>query len=118
MKQEIKEKWVAALRSGEYQQTTGCLRSSEGFCCLGVLTDLYLKEHDEEWGGFIKGSEYVLPGWVRMWAEVSTNPHVLNTHYSDRLVLGLAELNDGSCFIKNRYNFNQIAEVIEQNNIL
>ena len=43
----IKRKWLAALRSGNYSQTTGCLfRDKEeaaekgkphGYCCLGVL---------------------------------------------------------------------------------
>lgn len=36
----IKE-WTDALRSGEYQQGTGCLRTGDdNFCCLGVLSDL------------------------------------------------------------------------------
>lgn len=45
MDQELKDRWVAALRSGEYKQEYGRLRSlSETgdtyFCCLGVLCDL------------------------------------------------------------------------------
>lgn len=47
MKSDIKQKWVAALRSGDYQQTDGHLRrpdesddASYGFCCLGVLCDV------------------------------------------------------------------------------
>lgn len=44
MNEEIKAKWVAALRSGKYQQTSGQLRRNEGesssFCCLGVLCDV------------------------------------------------------------------------------
>lgn len=40
MNPEMKTKWVAALRSGEYKQITGFLRYEEGFCCLGVLCDL------------------------------------------------------------------------------
>ena len=48
MDQEIGRKWVAALRSGEYTQTTGTLRREgsggfggpAGFCCLGVLCDI------------------------------------------------------------------------------
>jgi hypothetical protein len=40
MQAELKEKWVAALRSGEYAQTKGVLRDKEGFCCLGVLCDV------------------------------------------------------------------------------
>ena len=43
------QKWVDALRSGEYKQTRGALRGDdEGnepkFCCLGVACDLYAKE--------------------------------------------------------------------------
>ena len=50
MKPEIKAKWVAALRSGEYQQGVGRLREENQFCCLGVLCDLYQKEHpDADW---------------------------------------------------------------------
>lgn len=45
MNPEIKARWVTALRSGEYQQTKNNLRDAKGFCCLGVLCDLYAKEH-------------------------------------------------------------------------
>ena len=38
------EKWVAALESGEYTQTTGRLRDGYGFCCLGVACDVAIKE--------------------------------------------------------------------------
>jgi hypothetical protein len=41
---EIKQKWLTALRSGEYQQGKSALRRDEGgqrlYCCLGVLCDL------------------------------------------------------------------------------
>lgn len=43
MKPEIKTKWVAALRSGEYTQASGELvenAATKRFCCLGVLSDL------------------------------------------------------------------------------
>lgn len=34
----IAERWVAALRSGEYRQGAGCLHTEDGkYCCLGVL---------------------------------------------------------------------------------
>lgn len=32
-----KQKWIEALRSGKYIQTRGTLKSSEGYCCLGVF---------------------------------------------------------------------------------
>ena len=50
MKSEIKKLWVEALRSGEYQQCKGVLHDSNGYCCLGVLTELYRKTTgDGEW---------------------------------------------------------------------
>lgn len=44
MKKKIADKWIEALHSGEYEQTTGKLHTNEGFCCLGVLCDLAVKE--------------------------------------------------------------------------
>ncbi len=39
--QEQKDQWVTALRSGEYVQGRGWLRTpSDKFCCLGVLCDI------------------------------------------------------------------------------
>ena len=35
--------WVEALESGKYDQTTGTLHDSAGFCCLGVLCDVARK---------------------------------------------------------------------------
>jgi DNA-directed RNA polymerase subunit N (RpoN/RPB10) len=39
MDKELKAKWVAALRSGEYQQGYATLYDSgiDRYCCLGVL---------------------------------------------------------------------------------
>lgn len=44
MNPEVKARWVAALRSGEYKQTKGVLKKNGGHCCLGVLCDLYARE--------------------------------------------------------------------------
>jgi hypothetical protein len=40
MNPEVKQKWIAALRSGKYKQGTSWLRTNKGYCCLGVLSDL------------------------------------------------------------------------------
>lgn len=40
MNQENIAKLVAALRSGEYEQVSGCLRSQDNYCCLGVACDI------------------------------------------------------------------------------
>lgn len=34
---DVKWKWINALRSGEYTQSTGSLKNVKGYCCLGVL---------------------------------------------------------------------------------
>ena len=46
MKRDIAEKWVAALRSGEYRQGVGLLQApnTKEFCCLGVLCELAIKD--------------------------------------------------------------------------
>lgn len=40
MDAELKAKWIAALRSGEYKQGNGRLRDGDKYCCLGVLCDV------------------------------------------------------------------------------
>jgi hypothetical protein len=37
MKLATRQKWVDALRSGQYKQGRGCLRYEDRYCCLGVL---------------------------------------------------------------------------------
>lgn len=41
MNADIKAKWLAALRSGEYQQGRYRIRTPDSrYCCLGVLADV------------------------------------------------------------------------------
>jgi hypothetical protein len=42
MTKELKQKWVAALRSGEFKQGEGCLydERTNSYCCLGVCAVL------------------------------------------------------------------------------
>ena len=49
MNPEVKEKWITALESGEYPKIEGRLRSSAGYCSLGVLGDLAVREGLAEW---------------------------------------------------------------------
>jgi hypothetical protein len=37
---ELKARWVAALRSGKYEQGEEFLRNNGKYCCLGVLCEL------------------------------------------------------------------------------
>lgn len=58
MDQEIKEKWIAALRSGKFKQCDGELHNLEGsFCCLGVLLESQGWEEQAYHGG--KYSYYI-----------------------------------------------------------
>lgn len=54
MNKKVKERYTAALRSGEYFQGTRwmCQQFSSGeraFCALGVLADLHARETGAEW---------------------------------------------------------------------
>ena len=108
MNPQIKQKWVDALRSGEYQQGQYCLRTEDKFCCLGVLCDLYGKENNVEWDLVNDDGNYEfgyhserLPLFVVGWAGVENdNPEICEK--------SLAELNDGV------YTFEQIAYLIEE----
>lgn len=40
MNPEIKAQWIAALRSGSYDQCIGRLTDGTGYCCLGVLREI------------------------------------------------------------------------------
>jgi hypothetical protein len=107
MNSQIKEKWIAALRSNEYKQTQGYLHTNEGFCCLGVLCDLYAKEKNMEWkienDGNIRsfdGKDQVLPQSVSDWSGVVTD-----TTYWKLVVMNDEEGKD----------FSYIAEYIREN---
>lgn len=52
MNPDVKAKWIAALRSGNYKQAKHRLRiehtdGSASYCCLGVLCELYRQETGE-----------------------------------------------------------------------
>ncbi len=60
MKPKIAELWIEALNSGVYKQGKQCLlhrelNGDEFYCCLGVLSDLYVKSH---LGSDLKPIEY------------------------------------------------------------
>jgi hypothetical protein len=50
MNPNIRAKWLAALRSGDYVQGQSALRdNSRHFCCLGVLCDVAARDGIGEW---------------------------------------------------------------------
>ena len=132
MNPQVKEKWLTALRSGKYKQTRKILRGNEGFCCLGVLCDIYSKETDNPWETrvwtdcnygyeyvnvdeseaskcdflYFYGEEEYLPQTVVEWAELkNNNPDVVD---SDDTTISISRLND------NGVSFQEIADIIEK----
>jgi hypothetical protein len=130
MNPEVKKKWIDALRSGWYDQGSEKLRSDQGYCCLGVLCDLYTQEtkmvgwefrgYDENehlpqdyW--YFDGESEFLPDSVREWAgmacknpsvrvDVTDNDDEDDWFYHDEI----ANLNDSG------YTFKELSKVIEQ----
>lgn len=120
MNQEIKKRWVAALRSGSYKQRNGRLRYTEGdletkYCCLGVLCDIVKDELGLEWveQGTILGRTACIPNTiceytgVHAWGEFARtdNQCVERDNYK---FSNLAHMND------NGFSFEEIAQVIEE----
>lgn len=42
--EEVYDLWADVLESGDYLQAKEALKRSDGFCCLGVLCDLAIKD--------------------------------------------------------------------------
>jgi hypothetical protein len=111
MNPRVKRLWVKALRSGKYKQDLDQLRTDKGFCCLGVLCDLYQKDiHKRLWQKnqgrgattyrFLSNIG-VLPMDVMDWAWLDyTNPRINGKAASD--------WNDGGA------SFKEIAKLIEK----
>ena len=112
MDQRVKKLWVGALGSGDYPQIEGYLRTENGFCCLGVLTDLYIKEKGLAWvtdpeiehvKRFPFGIDpYFLPREVQEWAG-------LPNEQPECKGKPLSEWND-----EDGLSFKEIADLIEQ----
>lgn len=133
MNPEIKQRWIEALRSGEYRQGKGQLVEPGGekgdkFCCLGVLCDIYsrTKEGRKNKAGWVwddeaesfffsDGKDYVegiLPSRVRDWAGLSyADPEITDPDYGTR---DLSNMNDGDGGEIKPYRFKKIARLIEK----
>lgn len=113
--QNHRKKWVKALRSGDYEQTTACLKDESGFCCLGVACDV---SGLGKWDGatFKSGttknerSDDVLTSKVRSWLGIRTSGGNFTPDEKSDYYETLMNLNDDV-----RWDFNQIADFIESN---
>lgn len=107
---ENRRLWVEALRSGEYKQGQGYLRSHDDhYCCLGVLCDLA--------GANWRPTDYV--GTPVFEAEIgcfSHAPHFVRHHVGLRDSLGEMFCRDALSSLNDRgASFSEIADLIESN---
>lgn len=119
MNKHIAERWVQALRSGQYQQGDGELHPDlDSYCCLGVLCDLYRVEQGKgEWcrtstgdmefrieDDRVEESEMaVLPVTVAEWAGIRD------------VAGGIAETNDSLASMNDAGStFPELADLIEK----
>jgi hypothetical protein len=102
MDKDLKAKWIAALRSGKYEQGREYLRKDDSYCCLGVLCDLVDPNgwvYDSEFYSFHFNSDHDVDQWL---------PSSLPEKYGIDRESDLVDLND-----TKQYDFNQIADWIE-----
>jgi len=101
---ENRKMWTAALRSGDYKQGVGVLRSHEGsYCCLGVASELARK------AGVINdynGSQAAPGTAVIEWLGLAGPLGPLVTQRGSHLCV--AHLNDSG-----EWTFDQIADLID-----
>lgn len=120
MNKEIKEKWLEALRSGEYKQARSTLRIYDNYCCLGVLCNIYHKETGNgEWKALYEdvfrfyspndNERYTLTTDIINWAGLNENVNPRNpiVKYKEQEEF-LATLND------NGISFDNLANIIEK----
>jgi hypothetical protein len=109
---ENAKKWVAALRSGEYQQGKDWLCKDGNYCCLGVACDIYDKDVGfDNVKASTKGevsydgeSSILLRKVSDYFGLVDRCPYLKNCQKEN----SLANLND------NGTDFNTIADIIEK----
>ena len=100
MNKELIEKWISALRSGKYLQTTLALRDNYGFCCLGVFCDIV----DNTLWETAPGGVYYYAYCMRSYAPGNKWKNVIP--FIEQSIL--SEMNDGGS------SFKEIADFIEE----
>lgn len=108
-------KWTKALRSGKYKQGKRQLQSENGFCCLGVACDIFIKEKVKikDADGLLSGTYPVnqrAPKWLK-----AINSDFENKQFKaaplETAAYSLSSLNDG--FGHNQLTFDEIADCLE-----
>jgi hypothetical protein len=107
MKSDLKAKWIAALRSGDYKQVRHFLHARGGYCCLGVLCEAAgLKSESVEPGVDYYG--YFDAGSTNRYT--STPPPSIYEQLPEKFASKLVKMNDSE-----HKSFAEIADWIEAN---
>jgi hypothetical protein len=115
MNKEIKDKWLKALRSGEYKQGQNYLKQNcevYRYCCMGVLVDIGL---EGEWREILSSGRYKFYPAGENEDGRTFHEFINGQEYLDKLSItmeqqkALANMNDDGI------PFWQIADWIEEN---
>jgi hypothetical protein len=120
MRRDLMDRWLAALRGGQYKQGRKRLRTDDRYCCLGVLCEV---SGDGTWEEDADASTAEIPGRAYAFADadpgVSYRPigcptaQFMTRHgLPSELTESLIRMNDGGV------PFSRIADHIEANTIV
>lgn len=111
------QKWYNALMTSGRPQTTGTLRDENGFCCLGVGSDIASEEGvcnlelSETYGmARYDGASAYFPASVADWFGLAENPDVTVKVDGEDIHVCLSDLNDD-----HEWTFEQIAQALKEN---
>jgi hypothetical protein len=125
MNPKVKAMWIKALRSGEYKQGKGQLRSVENnFCCLGVLCNIHAQTYPtyaktQKSVSVYDGAVNIPSDNVLYWAGLGEyekgdfyQKSIVIDKTGDSIVGHLWKRNDGTSYRK--HTFSEIADFIEE----
>lgn len=120
MDPELKERWLEALRSGDFAQGYSRLKytpfgGSSSYCCLGVLSELCgIPQETDNWDG---EARFVFPGSMgHSFIEMPPSEWLESKGISREQSKMLADMNDGSgTFDGEQQSFDLIADWIGDN---
>lgn len=109
----LRDAWIEALRSGEYQQGEGLLKEYDYYCCLGVLCDVSggddELERAQETGAELIQS-HVWANFVSLLGHPKVSQDSLARHNDG----GVRHYNNGERKDIKRKDFREIATIIKK----
>lgn len=117
MRKEDADKWLKALRSGDYKQGMGYLKSQDNeFCCLGVLEHSLTGAVEMKYSSeslLLPTTDWLKKHKITFFSAKGTECMSFSqTPYLAKLKVSASTANDGD-YPKRGYSFKQIADAIE-----